>query len=66
MFYNMSYPCQRAIRVRLMGKDNVYFGPTGLIMQMKSPIAPGINHAINSMVQGGIVNQLFKKDLTAT
>ncbi len=49
-----------------MGKDNVYFGPTGLIMQMKSPIAPGINRAINSMVQGGIVNQLFKKDLTAT
>ncbi len=51
--------------MRMMRKDHIYFGPTGLALARNSPIVPEVNCVVEGLFQGGIVDRLFRKDMTS-
>ncbi len=50
----------RKIPMRVMAEDHIYFGPTGLVMGRNSPYASDVDWVLGHLVQGGIVNKLFR------
>ncbi len=49
----------------MLQKDNVYFGPTGIVMRKNSPIVPSISTVVTSLFESGVIDMLFGRNLSS-
>ena len=53
------------VRLRMIRRDSLLTGPSGLALPRNSPIVPSINRVVDGLFEGGISTMLFRKDMSS-
>ena len=59
-----SSPCSK-LPLRMMREGDVFNGPTGFVVPKNCPFLHDLDFYVEHMVQGGIVQKLLYKDVSA-